>query len=316
MGKIAFVFSGQGAQYPGMGQALYAHSAAARELFERAEQLRPGITRLCFEGSRAELSQTLNTQPCVFLADMAAACVLQEQGIQAEMAAGFSLGEVAALCFSGVFSFEEAFRLVLFRAEVMQRCAQAHPGAMYAVLRLQADQVEALAARFSEAYPVNYNCPGQTVVAVAQREADAFSEAVKEAGGRAMRLEVSGAFHSPFMAEASEHLKSYLQNMKAAQPAIPVYANLTARPYEAEQIAETLSAQASSPVRWEATVRAMQADGCNKMVEVGVGKTLVGLIARIDPAIAACRVEDMQTLQQTMALLKEERVCSKEKQSL
>ncbi len=305
MGKIAFVFSGQGAQYPGMGHSLYENSAAAKAVFDHAEALQPGILELCFNSDKAVLAQTINTQPCVFLTDIAAAYALQEQDITVSMMAGFSLGEVAAVCFSGMISFDEVFRLVLYRAKVMQQCAEKYPGAMFAVLKLETAHVEAIAEQFNEAYPVNYNCPGQVVVAVALKEADAFSAAIKTAGGRAVRLNVNGAFHSPFMKEASDKLYSFLDNMQVTQPNIPVYANLTATPYVAEAFRHTLSAQVSNPVQWEKTIRTMRKEGCTHMVEVGVGKTLVGLIQKIDPEIFTCRVEDIQTLQDAARQLQE-----------
>ena len=203
MGKIAFVFSGQGAQYSGMGKALYASSPAAKAVFDMADSLRPGTARQCFEGSMEELTQTVNTQPCVFAVDLAAARALAERGIQPDCVAGFSLGEIAALAFAGVLSDEEAFRLVCKRGELMDKAARENPGAMVAVLKLTSAQTEELCQRFEKTYPVNYNSPAQTVVATTTENADAFCQAVKAAGGKAKVLPVSGAFHSPFMADAA-----------------------------------------------------------------------------------------------------------------
>ena len=174
MGKIAFVFSGQGAQYSGMGKALYASSPAAKAVFDMADSLRPGTARQCFEGSMEELTQTVNTQPCVFAVDLAAARALAERGVQPDCVAGFSLGEIAALAFAGVLSDEEAFRLVCKRGELMDKAARENPGAMVAVLKLTSAQTEELCQRFEKTYPVNYNSPAQTVVATTTENADAF----------------------------------------------------------------------------------------------------------------------------------------------
>ena len=159
MGKIAFVFSGQGAQYSGMGKALYASSPAAKAVFDMADSLRPGTARQCFEGSMEELTQTVNTQPCVFAVDLAAARALAERGIQPDCVAGFSLGEIAALAFAGVLSDEEAFRLVCKRGELMDKAARENPGAMVAVLKLTSAQTEELCQRFEKTYPVNSRQP-------------------------------------------------------------------------------------------------------------------------------------------------------------
>ena len=198
MGKIAFVFAGQGAQYAGMGKELYEASPAARAAFDRAESLRPGTLEMCFSGPAEALSVTANTQPCLFAMDYACAAAAREAGVSPDCAAGFSLGEVAAMAFAGVMDFDEAFRFVIKRAEEMQSCAEKHPGAMGAVLRLTPAQVEDICRAFPDkAFPVNYNCPGQTVVACAVEVYDELSAKVTEARGRMLRLNVSGAFHTP-----------------------------------------------------------------------------------------------------------------------
>ena len=228
MGKIAFVFSGQGAQYSGMGKALYASSPAAKAVFDMADSIRPGTSKQCFEGSMEELTQTVNTQPCVFAVDLAAARALAERGIQPDCVAGFSLGEIAALAFAGVLSDEEAFRLVCKRGELMDKAARENPGAMVAVLKLTSAQTEELCQRFEKTYPVNYNSPAQTVVATTTENADAFCLAVKAAGGIAKVLPVSGAFHSPFMADAAAGLAEYMQSVTFNKPKITIYSDYTA----------------------------------------------------------------------------------------
>ncbi len=290
MGKIAFIFSGQGAQYSGMGKELYDFSPAAKAVYDMADNVREGTSRQCFEGTTEELCKTVNTQPCVFTADLAAAYALVEKGIKPDCVAGFSLGEIAALAFSKMLSDEEAFKLVCKRGELMDKAATENPGAMAAVMKITPQQVEEICSKFDKTYPVNYNSPAQTVVATTSENADKFCEAVKEAGGRAKLLAVSGAFHSPFMAEAADGLAEYMENVDFSEPQTVIYSDVTAKPYEGDFKA-LIKAQVESPVKWQTIVENMVADGVDTFIEVGVGKTLTGLVKRINGDVKAFKVE-------------------------
>ena len=296
MGKIALVFSGQGAQYPGMGKELYESSPAAKKVFEIADSVRPNTSAQCFEGTAEELSVTVNTQPCVFAADLAAARAVEEAGVKIDCAAGFSLGEIAALAFGGMLSDEEAFRLVCRRGELMDKAAKSNPGAMLAVMKLGADVIEEICAKFDSTYPVNYNSPAQTVVATKEENVDALIEAFSAVKGRAKRLAVSGAFHSPFMSEAADGLMKYMEGVSFGEPQIPVYSNFTAKPYEGDYKA-LIKAQVESPVRWQTIVENMVESGVDTFIEVGVGKTLTGLIKRINGDVKAVKIENKEDLE-------------------
>lgn len=302
--RIAFVFPGQGAQYSGMGKALYEHSPAARAVFDLADRIRPGTSRQCFEGTKEELTQTANTQPCLYCVDLAAAEALREAGVVPAMLAGFSLGEMAALTFSGAVSMEDGFRLVCRRGELMQAAAEKTGGAMMAVLKLDNLVVEEICRRYEAVYPVNYNCPGQLVVAGKKEQLELFKNDIKEAGGRAVPLAVGGGFHSPFMAEASEGFAKELETVTVKKPAIPLYANDTAAPY-GEDGKALLANQICHPVRWQETVENMKAAGADIFIETGAGKTLCGLISRTIPDARVYQVEDMETLQSTLKELTE-----------
>lgn len=290
MGKIAFIFSGQGAQYSGMGKELYESSPAAKAVYDMADSIREGTSKQCFEGTTEELCKTVNTQPCVFTADLAAAYALVEKGIKPDCVAGFSLGEISALAFSKMLSDEEAFKLVCKRGELMDKAATENPGAMAAVMKITPQQVEEICAQFDSTYPVNYNSPAQTVVATTSENADSFCEAVKNAGGRAKLLAVSGAFHSPFMAKAAEGLAEYMENVEFSEPQTVIYSDVTAKPYEGDYKA-LVKAQVESPVKWQTIVENMIEDGVDTFIEVGVGKTLTGLVKRINADVKAFKVE-------------------------
>ncbi len=296
MGKIAFVFSGQGAQYTGMGRELYECSPAAKAVFDMADSIREGTSNQCFEADKETLSITVNTQPCVFTADLAAAAAVAEKGIRPDYLAGFSLGEIAALGFGGVMSYEEAFRLVCKRGELMDKAAKENEGAMVAVMKLTPERVEELARQFDSTYPVNYNSPAQTVVATTKENADKLVEAVKAEKGKGVKLAVSGAFHSPFMRSAAEGLGEYLADKELKTPEIPIYSNVTAQPYSGD-IKQLIKAQAESPVQWQKTVENLIAEGVDTFIEVGVGKTLAGLIKKINKDVRVFNVENSETLE-------------------
>ena len=296
MGKIAFVFSGQGAQYTGMGKELYEYSPAAKAVFDMADSIREGTSKQCFEADKETLSITVNTQPCVFTADLAAAAAVAEKGIRPDYLAGFSLGEIAALGFGGVMSYEEAFRLVCKRGELMDKAAKENEGAMVAVMKLTPERVEELARQFDSTYPVNYNSPAQTVVATTKENADKLVEAVKAEKGKGVKLAVSGAFHSPFMRSAAEGLGEYLADKELKTPEIPIYSNVTAQPYSGD-IKQLIKAQAESPVQWQKTVENLIAEGVDTFIEVGVGKTLAGLIKKINKDVRVFNVENSETLE-------------------
>lgn len=304
MGKTAFVFAGQGSQYPGMGRDIYEISPAARKVFDLSEQLRTGTKVQCFEGTKEELSLTVNTQPCLYTVDLAIAEAVKERGIVPDAVAGFSLGEVAALTFAGVLPKREGFQLVVRRGELMNDAAQRNPGAMAAVMRLTPQQVTELAEQYG-VWPVNYNSPAQTVVAGSREKMPEFLQAVKELRGMAVPLAVSGAFHSPFMAEASQGLEEALAEVAYQKPWCPVYANATAQPYpenmedpQAIQDAKALTAaQVKSPVQWQKTIETMVAEGFDTFIEVGAGKTLTGLIKKIAPQVTAINVDKKEDLE-------------------
>ena len=295
MGKIAFVFSGQGAQYTGMGKELYDCSPAAKAVYDIADSIREGTSTQCFEAEQEVLNRTVNTQPCVFTADLAAAAAVAEKGIKPDFVAGFSLGEIAALGFSGILSYEDAFKLVCKRGELMDKAAQENKGAMVAVLKLSPEKVEEIAGRFENTFPVNYNSPIQTVVATTEENADALMEAVKEEKGRPVKLAVSGAFHSPFMSSAAKGLGEYLQDKELKAPSMPIYSNFTAQPY-ADDYKALITAQVESPVQWQKTVENLIEQGVDTFIEVGVGKTLAGLIKKINKDVTVYNVEDKATL--------------------
>ena len=306
MDSVAFLFAGQGAQHPAMGVDLIEASPAAAKVFAIADEVRPGTSEQCRSASKEELSQTENTQPCVFVHDLAAAAALRERGVVPAVCAGFSLGEVAALNFAGAFDTRAGFELVCERAALMATAAERHPGGMRAVIKLDAAQVENLAAQAGEdCWPVNYNSPQQTVVAGAPDALQTLDVLVKEAGGRAMKVAVSGAFHSPYMAEATEGLATYIQDGHAPSPLlIPVMANMTAAPYPADPRAasDVLANQVSHAVRWVDTLHALQDQGIDTFIEVGPGKTLSGLVKR---TLSDVRVYSCETAEQVAAIADE-----------
>lgn len=300
MGRIAFVFSGQGAQYPGMGRELCETVPEAAEVFRRLDEIRPGTSGQCFDGTAQELAQTVNTQPCMFAVELAAAAALTARGVKCDMAAGFSLGEIAALTFTGAASLEEGFKLVCRRGELMHADALKHESGIAAVLRLSAEETGRLCAKYEHVWPVNYNCPGQISVAGLKDELPAFYADVKAAGGRALPLKVAGAFHSPLMSGAAEAFGEVVRAANIKTPEITLYSDCTAEPYSGA-FDELLSKQICSPVRWETIVRRMSAAGADTFIELGPGKTLCGLISKtLGDAARVFHVEDAASLEETV----------------
>ena len=285
MGKIAFVFAGQGAQYSGMGRSLCEASPAAQAVFDTADKLRPGTSQQCFTAPAEELSITENTQPCLYCVDLAAAKALEEAGVSPDYVAGFSLGEIAALSFAGVFAPEQGFDFVCRRGKAMQAAGEANPGAMAAVLKLSNQQVEEL-------------CAGE------KSQIEEFCKKVEEAGGRAKLLAVSGGFHSPFMESASQTLKEVLEPLKLSEAKVPVYANFNAQPYTQAAAKELLVDQVKSPVRWQETVERLCGLGVDTFIECGPGKTLCGLIRKTVKGVTVLNVQDEETLKAAVEAVK------------
>ena len=302
MGKVAFLFSGQGAQHPGMGKGLYDREPAVRELMDALDHEMPGLLELCFDGSKEDLQKTENTQPCVFALDLACARALVARGIKPDAVAGFSLGEVAALTFAGALSLSEGFALVRHRGELMAQASEQNPGGMRAVVKLDASTIEELAERAGDCWPVNYNSAQQTSVAGLPEGLERLDVLVREAGGRSLPVKVSGAFHSPLMLPATEGLRAWLSEHPLAPTQTTVIANVTAEPYPVEiaEMNELLASQASHPVRWQQTVEMLVSQGLDSFIECGPGKTLTGLVSRTAPDVWAQPAETPEQLDKVL----------------
>ena len=294
MGRIAFVFSGQGDQAPGMGKNIYDMSEAAREVFALCDEIRPGTSAQCFDGTEEELRETSNTQPCMFAMELAAAAFLTEKGIVPEAAAGFSLGEVSAAAYTGVFDLKTGFKLVIRRGQLMQQAAEKQDTSMAAVVKLTEEKVRELCAMHKDVYPVNFNCPGQISVSGLSASMPAFYEDVKAAGGKALPIKVRGAFHSPFMHEAAVSFAEDVNAAEANEPRIALYSNLTGLPYGDAK--DLLPRQIENPVRWEDLIRNMIASGIDTFIEVGPGKKLVNMIKKISTDVKLYSIFELDTL--------------------
>ncbi len=303
MGKTAFLFAGQGSQYPGMARDLYESVPEVKELFDEAERIRPGTLHQMFEGTKEELKKTGNTQPCLFLADLAGAVALRSQGISIDAVAGFSLGEVVALYFSGVLSFGEAFEFVCRRGEVMQKAAEENEGTMIAVIKMDRSELEAL-GKETGTYPVNYNCPGQIVISGKAENIEKLKEKLGEKKVRFIPLEVGGPFHTPYMSDAATILKEEISNedeyhIKTAS--MPLFSNKTADQYPKERagIIDAISHQIATSVRWEDILKNLESMEVDTFVECGPGKALSGFVKRTVAGARILNVSDLESLNAT-----------------
>ena len=300
MAKTALIFPGQGSQYVGMGKDLYEGSPTAKRLFEKADStLGFSLSRLCFEGPEEELKQTKNTQPAIFLHSIVLFRLLER--VPFDMAAGHSLGEYSALVAAGALTFEDGLRLVRLRGELMQQAGIEHPGTMAAIVGLDAKTVNDICAEIStdeNVQAANYNSPGQIVISGSLLGVRKAMESANIRGAKIVKeLQVSGAFHSPLMESAQAGLKKGLDGIEIKDAAVPVYANVTARPmHTADEIRRHLFQQLLSPVRWEESVVHMIADGATTFIELGPGKVLQGLVKRINGSVKTIGIEKMADL--------------------
>jgi [acyl-carrier-protein] S-malonyltransferase len=282
--KHAFVFPGQGSQFPGMANDHYTNSAFANKIVEQANEILGfRISDIMFEGPEDQLRQTNVTQPAIFLHSIIAFRSIEN--IKPDMVAGHSLGEFSALVANGVLSFEEGLNLVAARARAMQRACDQAPGTMAAVLGLADEKVEEICSSINDVVvAANYNCPGQLVISGSQSGVEKACAAMKEAGAkRALLLPVGGAFHSPLMKVAEEELIGAIEKASFYTPTCPVYQNIVAKAVmEPSEIKQNLIRQLTGPVKWTQSVQAMIADGATRFTEVGPGKVLQGLVQKIN----------------------------------
>lgn len=314
MNKLAFVFPGQGAQTVGMGKDLFDQYDVAKRLFAEADEaLGYSIKDMCFEGPADDLKLTSNTQPAILTVSVIVNEILKEHGVQPDVAGGHSLGEYSALVAAGVLSFKDAVALVHKRGQYMQEAVPVGEGGMAAIIGLDDEAIAAACEKATkeagEVQPVNFNCPGQTVIAGTTHGVEKAVEELKAAGAKkAVVLPVSAPFHSTLMKPAAEKLAAELDKVAIHDAAFPVVSNFTGElETKAEEIKANLVAQADHPVRWIACVKTMQAFGADTFVEAGPGKTLCGFNRRIDRSLKSLNVENLESLQKTLDYLKEVR---------
>lgn len=296
--KKAYVFPGQGSQFPGMAKELYEGNAKGKELLEKANDILGfRITDIMFEGTPDDLKATRVTQPAIFLHSVVLAKCYD--GFRPDMVAGHSLGEFSALAAAEAISFEDALRLVYIRATQMQLCCEKVPGTMAAIVGLPDEKVEEICASCEGlVIPANYNCIGQVVISGEKAAVEQACEKAKAEGARrALPLAVSGAFHSPLMEPARIELGKAIEETKIVEPICPVYQNVSAQAVtDPETIKKNLLAQLTSPVRWTQTVRNMLADGADYFMEIGPGTVLQGLVKRISTGSEGITIEGLTTI--------------------
>ena len=310
MSKTAFIFPGQGAQAIGMGKDFYDNFDVAKKLFYEADDaLGYSIRKMCFEGSEDDLKLTANTQPAILVVSVIVNEILKSEGVTADIAGGHSLGEYSALVAAGTLKFSDAVILVHKRGQFMQEAVPVGEGAMAAIIGLDDETIVQVCAEVSSlgaVQAVNFNCPGQTVIAGKTAGVEAAVDKLKSAGAKkSVILPVSAPFHSTLMAPAAEKLAAELDKVELHDAAFPVAANFTGTlETKADDIKENLVAQADHPVKWIACVNAMKNFGAETFIECGPGKTLCNFNRRIDKKIRSLNVENMDSLQKTLDALK------------
>lgn len=298
MGKIAFVYPGQGAQKCGMGKDFYDTFPMAKAVFDKADEILDiSVTEICFTEDE-RLHQTAYTQPALVTTCLAIAAVLKEKGVQPDVTAGLSLGEYAAIATAGGFSVEEAIRTVRARGIFMEEAVPDGKGAMAAVLGMDVAQIEKVLSKIEGAYIANYNCPGQIVITGLKSSVDKACEALKDAGcKRCLPLKVSGPFHSPYLKEAGEKLGEFMEKTKLQELEIPYITNVTAEYVtDIQETKDLLVQQVASSVKWIQSVERMIAEGVDTFVEIGPGKTLAGFIKKINPDVRVINISQVEDL--------------------